>query len=671
MNDAEAEFEGDWLDEGRSGLLTAPARLAATTEALPLLATYFVSGADTLAHDEVLSRGVEDKLGELLEFVQIRVLLAAADRLEPIVRGVLERPAFRYHRVQEESVGVIRGRLDMITYLRRRHEVRAPRRFPVSNVLRSYTLPENVLAAWAVLSVARMLKSLPFHRLPPDAPERRRAERSAESLRHMAQQPALGDCVRAAESVWRSGTHLAVVDRVRSRLRSGHVPNVERYETLANWVERFDAKNIALDAGELEWLFYDESFDTKLFELWCLHRLVEALTGRLGEPHTTRFLVERGQNPIVEWSVGNTSIEVWFQAGLATIDVGTPRWAYDPRPAVGDRPADEAKPSGNFGGIPDITVVVNDPAKPRRAVILDPKLRQRRGVPGAEIYKIVGYLANLPEDHPARGGIIFHGPGWQRSYRITNHDEGEILAVAVDPLDPDASTVRFGDLADFVIASVAKSTMTRAAGPVDPDDPDAIDEWVQTVEQQSVAEMADAITEDSFEWAQKSLRANLGDIWECLDSESQRMLATAEWFGIEATAEMDHSGPLLGLTAGCERVLRVYLDDLNVAIPPRLTFGQMLHVFEDACLNRYEGRALRAALLSRRIDLSQLRKLVSVLFKLNHRYRIPAAHADVLEEFEYYEGRAAFLVGPDAALARMVKILRLLPAQKPATPVRP
>ncbi|KUH94672.1 hypothetical protein AU189_17755 [Mycolicibacterium acapulense] len=658
----EVEVESDWLDT-QSGQFTAAARQAAISEALPLLASYFVSGADSLNYSQALSRETDDDYGDLLEFVQIRVLLAAADRLGPMVRGILLRPSFQYRRVREDSVGVVRGRLEMISYLRRRHEVQAPRRFPVSNVLRSYRLPENVLATWAVLSVAKMLKQLPFHRLPPEAPERRRAERSAEALRHLAQQPALSECVEAAEIVWRKGTHLAILDRVQARLRSGHVPNVEWYEALADWVQRFDTKNIALDSGDVEWLFYEQSFDTKLFELWCLNRLIQALTVRLGEPRTRRLLVDRGRHPVVEWAIGSVLIEVWFQAGLGTIDVGAQRWAYDPRPATGDRPADESKPTGNFGGIPDIAVVVTDAAKRRRAVILDPKLRQRKGIPGAEVYKIIGYLANLPEDHPPRGGVIFHGPGCQRSYRISNKNEGEILALAVDPLDQQGSDVRFRDLADFVIASVSKSTLTRAAGPADADDPSAVEEWVEGVQQQSVTEMAYSMTEDCFQRARKSLRASLLDVWECLDNDTQRMLATAEWFGSEATSEMDHSGPLLGLTAGCERVLRVYLDSLGVAVPPKLTFGQMLRFFEDACLDRYDGRALRAALLDRGVDLKALRQLVSRLFKLNHRYRIPAAHADVLEEFEYHEGRAALLLGRDAALARMVKILGLEPAE--------
>jgi len=245
MTDVEAAE--DWLDDGRSGQLTAPARAAATKAALPMLASYFATGADTLRSQGALEIAADDDLGDLLEFVQVRVLLAAAEKLDPLLRTVLDRPSFRYQRVSEESIGVIRGRLDSVTYLRRRHEVTAPRRFPVVNVVRSYLLPENVMATWAALSVVAALKRLPLHRLPADAPERRRVERTTESLRRLAMHPAFSDCTSAAESVWRADAHASLVDRARSRIRSGRVPNAGCYEAVANWVMDFRPREVALD----------------------------------------------------------------------------------------------------------------------------------------------------------------------------------------------------------------------------------------------------------------------------------------------------------------------------------------------------------------------------------------------------------------------------------------
>ena len=309
----------NWLEPGTSGQLSDAARRAATIDALPLVATYFAAGADSLQRNDLLARHATDALGGILEFVQIRVLLAAAVRLDPIIRGILTRPSFRYQRVREESVGVIRGRLDTSKYLQRRHERSAPRRFPVQNVHRTHELPENILACWACLNLAGHLKRLPLNLLPSNAPARRRAERAVESLRRLALHPALAQSTDAAEAVWRSDSHAGLVDRVRSRLRSGHVTNPSPYEALAAWVDGSDTARLIGELGDVDWMFYDESFDTKLFEIWSLHRLIQGLTVRLGEPQARRHLVDRSQGAVATWTVGGVTVEVWFQAGLGTV----------------------------------------------------------------------------------------------------------------------------------------------------------------------------------------------------------------------------------------------------------------------------------------------------------------------------------------------------------------
>jgi hypothetical protein len=295
-------------------------------------------------------------------------------------------------------------------------------------------------------------------------------------------------------------------------------------------------------------------------------------------------------------------------------------------------------------------------------VLLDPKLRQRTTVPGAEIYKIIGYFGNLPSDTPNRGAIIFHGPsGTDRSYRITDGGNGEILAVAVDPVDQGTAAVRFADLAEFVISAIPASTMTRAQGPGDPNDPESVEEWVGTVQQQAVEEMAAAISPDALERSAKALRANLLETWDRLDAGTQRMLATAEFFGGGTTPAMDHSGPLLGLAAGCERLIREYITDLSVPASGALTFGRLLRLADDACQNVSGGPAqqIRVALLQRGVNTADLHNLVTDLFQLNADFRIPAAHADVLEEAQWFAGRAAILLGTNAALIRIVDVLGL------------
>lgn len=643
-----------WFDDERSGQFTVDARRAATEDALPMLATYFASGADTLRSQETLSRQAADDLGDVLELVQVRVLLAAANRLDPLVRAVLRAPSFRFQRERDESVGLVRGRLDTLRYLQRRHEISAPRRFPVQSVVRSHVLPENVLVAWAALSLAHAVRRLPLSRLPADAPERRRAERAAQSLRRATTSPVLAECVGPATSVWRTGTHLALLEHVRARIRAGHVAHPARYVSVADWVEQFEDKSVSLEGGQVEWVFYDETFDTKLFEIWCLERLIRSMTRHLGGLANGRLLLDRRQGPIATWMVGAVHVEVFFQAGLTAIDAGAPRWQYDPRQT------DQAEPTGWFGGVPDITVVVQHPGMPRTPVIVDPKLRQRKGVPGAEIYKIIGYFGNLGHGHPNRGAIVFHGPGAQRSYRIRDDGPGEIRALAVDPMDSAASDRQFDDLALFVTASVPLSIVLRAHGPGPQAAPGEVEEWVDACQKQAVQELLDQpLAAAALERATKGLRSNLLETWGRLDPDTQRILATAEHFGGEASLGMDHSGPLLGLASACERVLRLFVEGIGVPGLGSLTFGRMLRLLRDAATARPSplAQAVGEELDKRPVAKADLVPLIDDLFELNRDYRIPAAHADVVEEEQWLAGRASMVVGDDAALPRLVRVL--------------
>jgi hypothetical protein len=91
---------------------------------------------------------------------------------------------------------------------------------------------------------------------------------------------------------------------------------------------------------------------------------------------------------------------------------------------------------------------------------------------------------------------------------------------------------------------------------------------------------------DALDRSRKALRSNLINTWDHLDADTQRMLATAEHFGSEASADMDHSGPLLGLAAASERLLRAFVVRLNAPLPGPLTFGRMLKFLHEAATNR-------------------------------------------------------------------------------------
>ncbi|MCL5947620.1 MAG: hypothetical protein M1420_00420, partial [Actinobacteria bacterium] len=189
----------------------------------------------------------------------------------------------------------------------------------------------------------------------------------------------------------------------------------------------------------------------------------------------------------------------------------------------------------------------------------------------------------------------------------------------------------------------------------------AVEDWVDICQREAVAEMLSApLAPDALDRSRKALRSNLISTWDHLDADSQRMLATAEHFGGEASADMDHSGPLLGLAAACERLLRAFVVGLNPLMPGAMTFGRLLKLLKEAATSRPGplSRQLGDALDETTVRQADLVALIDDLFSLNMLYRIPAAHADVVEEQLWIAGRAAIIVGPVAALARIVNVLR-------------
>lgn len=171
------------------------------------------------------------------------------------------------------------------------------------------------------------------------------------------------------------------------------------------------------------------------------------------------------------------------------------------------------------------------------------------------------------------------------------------------------------------------------------------------------------------------------------------MVLSAELYGSQQLAELDHSGPLLVLSAACERELnrrlfsraratfpneqrpdgRPIIDEhatLGGAIES-LHRGRRLAVAWEKNEPNPEQRVLgnvadphhaRAALLTGKFlvaegtDLNPLKDLVKRLRKLNTSYRRLAAHDEVVEAATWAGGRGHVL-GHEGLLSRIVKAL--------------
>ncbi|MGY1635428.1 hypothetical protein ACI78V_02090 [Geodermatophilus sp. SYSU D00742] len=440
-----------------SGTLGAPARSAAVASALPLVATYFVEGTTFSLTDAPRAATERRPLGaditstdRILGAIRLRVALLAGRRLANVCRSVASTPNFRYQRRSEEHVGQLRGRLDVVRHLRERGRVTVPRRYPVHVIRRDSSTPENILVAFALRWMLREIDGVIALLSPPaGSPEGRELAALRSDLIRLHGLPLVQDAVSAADRVRGREALTGLLERVEARLAAGHVNRPGAYVELTHWVRDALSGQPVVRPGEVSAAFYGEEFDTRLFELWCLAKLAEALTEVLGEPIQARIdFTQRDRLPVYVFPAGDCRAEVYFQASLKALTGADALWVYAP----GDRP---------LAGIPDLAVrcVRADRAV---SVLLDAKLRQRQGPPSEEIYKILGYFANMPESvGPERlGGIVFHDPtGFRasdsrRRYTLRQGTAGFLEAVGIDPADDPGSREAFLLLAELVVRAV-------------------------------------------------------------------------------------------------------------------------------------------------------------------------------------------------------------------------
>lgn len=645
-------------EDSAGGRFTTGGRRAAINASLPLLVTYF---ADAPTWDLEISRqlGVsadDDVIDDLMTAVRLRASLAAAERLLRILRDVAARPTFRYTQVSAESVGSIRGRLDLARYSREQGRIDVPRRYPIRLVERENATPENVLAAFAAQWVKRDLENIPRKLLPPRSPELSDLQRLQEALARSLGLPLLVGTSTAASEVWRRGALPNLIDQVISRLDAGHIASPEPYRELAQWVAATLEGNPVAEVGDREWSFYDDRFDTKLFEIWCLFQLANAITALVGAPATAaRSLARRSRGPIYTWNIGAGRLELHFQPSLTTLTKDGVAWSFVPGPS-------------KLQGFPDLAVT-SDTIAGKGLAIFDPKLRRRPNrTPTDELYKLLGYFGNLKHPKAPMGAILYYSPGLGTNLTLTSDGGGEVHALGLDP-----------ELQSQELFKVAAEVALRAAGLGDrslallnapkPANSSDQSEHTAAIRQEVAVEAmqleASRLPLTSLAPTRKSTATSLRAIWSQLNEEAQTMIVTAEYFGLNAPDNADHSGPLLGLAAAFERIIIDHIFHPAAArqdgeVNPAQTLGGLLHVLDAALRGRSTPEALTMArfLASQsQIDDDQLRALLPDAKTMNRSYRIPAAHSEVVTAATWADGREHIMDPRIGLLARLMKAI--------------
>lgn len=657
MSVATPEITG--RDKG-GGLFTAKGRRAALNAALPLLASYF---ADAATWDlEVSSQigtaeadGNRDK--ELEDFAagaRLRASLAAADRLLQILNTVAAQPTFRYTQVSAESVGTIRGRLDLARYSRQQGRINVPRRYPIRLVERESATPENVLAAYAAMWIRRDLAAAPRYILPSASPEARELERLEQALRRSMGLPLLAGTAEHATAVWRRSSLDALIDTVIRRLEAGHVARPEPYQELVEWVRSTREGAPVAELGAREWSFYGQAFDTKLFEIWCLVGLANQITANIGAPvGPLRSLAARNRGPMFVWNVGGGTLRLYFQPSLGALTAGGVVWSYDG--------------GGDLRGFPDLAVTA-DTFTGRSLALFDPKLRRRSASPTEEIYKLLGYFGNLHHDKPPIGAILYYSPSLPTDRKLTSAAGGEIHAIGLDPelsLDQQFSAAAGLAVRITGLGETSLTLLRESAADKNDEGAEHAAEVRQAIAVDMMRRAASVLPAASLAPTRKQTAATLQSVWARLSDEAQTMIVTAEYFANTAPDDADHSGPLLGLAAAIERLLREAIFDPAAAespgvLPPGQTLGSCLRTLDLALRNHTDpvARAIRGTLQRRpQIDQQQLRAIVPAAQAMNRNYRIPAAHAELVFATTWAQGREVILHPSNGLLPQLAHAL--------------
>lgn len=658
----DADGEAESLDQTAAlgGALSKEGRRAAIKAALPVVGRYFqtrgspglLRNARALGPAAASSDSVDERL---MAGLRLRAALATSGSLLDALDGVTRRPTFRYSLTPAESVGELTGTLDVSRFVARPPVVGGgPPSYPIIDVRRSAHTPENVLGGYAALwMIQELLESLDGSDATPASPEATLVRERVERFYVVLARPALSESRRAAREILVRGSDENLIERVEERLRRREVGNPEPYQALLDFVLGLRHHGPNGGIGDGEWSFYDEAFDARLFELWCLHGLALAISRALAVSPPKLPEHWEGGGLSFQWERPAGVLELHYQRSPGNVGTGrTSRWLRtDAEKAI--------------RGIPDFVVrAIGSETGEERLAIVDAKLKQRSGPPSEELYKVLGYFDNFGLDESPRGAILYHAPQEKNPLTYVYEDKGRrgrLIATALNPSDEGQATGGFAPVAEMILDLLAIPALPLINGSDEPNEEQIIRQRLDELRAQTAH-----LSPQTVDASKRRLMAALGgECWHSLDEDSHTMLATAEHVGFLLGEDADLSGPVLGLVSAMETVLDTRLLKVAARSHPEVgalskgqTLGQTINMLTNA-LDGSKGstsEALRETLSNGGISHVRLRETLGNLSKVNTTYRIPAAHKEVLRP-QHWDDAYSLIITGRALLPELVTVL--------------
>lgn len=658
-----------------AGAFSPAGRECAIREALPVLGRCFqkAGSPDRLRDHQTLGEGsgLPSTMDQrLMGGLRLRSALASAAPILDAIREIGRQPSFRYSLTSSESVGHLGGTLDVPTYTTRMFFDGGPTVYPISEVRRSVLTPENRMTAYAALWMIQELKfGLSASNAPAESPEAKRAEELRHQFLAALALPTLAPCRQGAAETLSRGFSEQLLAEVEARLRRGEIGHGYRYQRLYDVLRRLQDQGPTGEAGDATWSFYDNAFDTRLFEIWCLLATAKALSHALSEDLPDLEDAWTGSGLAFRWERPAGVLEMFSQKSLPLIDEKfMARWVRE-----GTRKA--------MRGIPDIVVRGEHRVTGEvRVALLDAKLRQRSSPPTEELYKLLGYFDNFGLAHDPQGAILFHDPTSTETDVATfvpvGGGLGRLIATPLNPSNAGQTEAALVDVTDMLLSLL----QLPPASPHDeapanensstPADIGGLGEaHVSRIIDELRALKAQLLPGDLLA-SRRRMETALGQFtWSCLTADAQDMLATADQVGFNMATDADYSGPVLGTVCPLEILL-----DSELIVPARgrlssaegKKIGPMLGQQVHSVLHALDGdsgahhQAVRDEVSARNLDTADLRKAMTLLGELNRNQRRRAAHKEKLSASDWYEVYQA-VIARDSLLSLMVLALKVQP----------
>lgn len=394
--------------------------------------------------DVVLTGDMDHREQEIARKIFIRILLANIRIVQEAIEKIERNISFSYEEKKMKSCGGIKGRLLVDEYVKNKTMVRLPREYPCVLKEKSFHTPENEYVVYIAADIASKLNELltalqNTEAIKGNETEIRLLHENLDYFMSISKRYPFSTIMTPGLKRENHGIFSGSKrDYIRNRFAKGKIRNSFAYESVFHWYEQFIKKGFAwIGKDNIKLLIYDEQFRNKLFEIWCLHKIIETFKNDF-------YLTEIDANKLtcglpryvckLKTSYG-ACLEIYYQkgAGLYWDEGHKQNWYY----IRGTKTAELA-------GIPDISVRYM--GEKEKLTLIDLKNRVRRGGDNSEeIYKVIGYFSNFKrymdekydKEYGKRGVLIFRNDYKAFTEKLESDTGDSIIAVSAGVCNDD------------------------------------------------------------------------------------------------------------------------------------------------------------------------------------------------------------------------------------------